>query len=77
MIDDSTTITKFTEYLNSSDRKPLPLLTLGATEGVTVRYFPSVVNAISERIYIPGGFPFGQNVHSSVYVSAHVLLGQA
>ena len=77
MIDDSTTTTKFTEYLNSSDRKPLPLLTLGATEGVTVRYFPSVVNAISERIYIPGGFPFGQNVHSSVYVSAHVLLGQA
>jgi hypothetical protein len=51
------------------DRKPLPLLMLGTTQGVTTRYFPSVVNAISERIYIPGGFPFGQSIHSSVYVS--------
>ena len=56
--------------INSLDRKPLPLLMLGATQGVTTRYFPSVVNAISERIYIARGFPFGQRVHSSVYVSA-------
>ena len=51
------------------DRTPLPLLTLGSTRGVSTTYFPSLLNAISERIYIPGGFPFGQRVHSSVYVS--------
>lgn len=47
----------------------LPFLTLGSTSGVKRTFFPSLVDSLSDAIYIPGGFKFGQNNHTRVYVS--------
>ncbi len=54
------------------DPKYLPFFTLGSTSGVVKRIFPSLVDTLSEAIYIPGGFKFGPNNHTSVYVSVAV-----
>ena len=50
------------------DQFYLPFFALGQTPGVARTFFPSVVNSFSDAIYIPGGFQFGQNNHTTVYV---------
>ncbi len=50
------------------DANSLAFLTLGATSGVTKMSFPSLAASFSETIYIPGGFKFGRNIHTTVYV---------
>jgi len=49
--------------------KHLTHFTLGMTSGVTRVFLPFLVNVFSDAIHIPGGFAFGGNSHSTVYVS--------
>ena len=52
----------------SIDQKDLPFFTLGSTSGVMKTFFPSLDDTSSDAIYIPGGFKFGENNHTTVYV---------
>ena len=47
---------------------------LGQTMGLSQVILPSELNAASSMIPIPGGFPFGTSLQSSVYVRPHVTL---
>lgn len=46
----------------------MEFLTLGATTGASRVILPSQVNRLSDTIFIPGGFKFGQTNHTRVYV---------
>ena len=54
--------------MNFAGPKSFQFLTLGSTSGVTKIVFPSLANRLSDAIYIPGGYKFGQNNHTYVYV---------
>lgn len=48
---------------------PLPYVSLGSTDGVDREYVGHFDDGVSHAIHIPDGFPFGNLIHSSVYVS--------
>lgn len=48
--------------------KYLSFLNLGQTFGVQRVFFPIFIDALSEEIFVPEGFKFGHNHHTSVYV---------
>jgi hypothetical protein len=47
----------------------LPYISLGTTDGVEREYVGHFDDGVSHAIHIPDGLPFGNFVHSSVYVS--------
>ena len=44
-------------------------LSLGITPGVEREYVGHFDDGVSHAIHIPDGFPFGNFIHSSVYVN--------
>ena len=44
-------------------------MSLGTTDGVEREYVGHFDDGVSHAIHIPNGFPFGNFIHSSVYVS--------
>ena len=53
--------------------KYLPFLTLGVTTGVSHVFLPMIGDLDeggSDNISIPDGFPFGDSIQTTVYVSA-------
>ena len=48
----------------------LPYISLGSTAGVQREYVGHFDDGVSHAIHIPGGFPFGNLIHSFAYVSA-------
>ena len=51
----------------------LPYIALGTTDGVEREYVGHFDDGVSHAIHIPNGFPFGNFIHSSVYVSTESL----
>lgn len=45
-----------------------PYLSLGSTAGIDREYVGHFDDGVSHAIHIPDGFPFGDFIHSSVYV---------
>ena len=57
--------------------KYLPFLTLGNTTGVSRVFLPTLGNldeGASSAISITNGFPFGDSIRTSVYVSSTTAL---
>ena len=48
----------------------LPYISLGSTAGVQREYVGHFDDGVSNAIHIPGGFPFGNLIHSFAFVSA-------
>ena len=46
----------------------LPYVSLGTTDGVDKEYVGHFDDGVSHAIYIPDGLPFGNFIHSYVYV---------
>ena len=46
----------------------LPYVSLGTTDGVDIEYVGHFDDGVSHAIYIPDGLPFGNFIHSYVYV---------
>jgi len=53
--------------------KYLEFFSLGVRTGISRIFFPSVINRLSDTIFIPGGFKFGQTNHTQVYVRIILL----
>ena len=54
---------------------PVPYITLDVTEGVDALTVPSEDDAVSAVVLVPMGFPFGNFIHTAVYVSPSAFGG--
>ena len=59
-------------YLSASLFLGLPYISLGTTDGIEREYVGHFDDGVSHAIHIPDGFPFGDFIHSSVYVSKYL-----